>query len=174
MFRIVLSLLVVFPSMVMATPSMHTLLSQGEYVEPIVVIQQVEMEHDGLVSAFDMDIENDQLIYEIELINLDTNELIAFEFDAQDGSLKSKKLSQFASDDLDQIKAAKVLIEHNMSFSDLVKLATKNKSGYLIEAELEHDLTISYLELKLLNVNNKHTIAFDIENLRPLPLLQWD
>ncbi|MEZ9536628.1 PepSY domain-containing protein [Shewanella sp. 10N.286.51.B8] len=174
MFRIVLSLLVVFPSMVMATPSMHTLLSQGEYVEPIVVIQQVEMDHNGLVSAFDMDIENDQLIYEIELINLDTNELIAFEFDAKDGSLMSKKLSHFASDDLDQIKAAKVLIDHKMTFTDLIKLATKNQSGYLIEAELEHDLTISYLELKLLNAASKHTIAFDIENLRPLPLLQWD
>ncbi|WP_144211871.1 PepSY domain-containing protein [Shewanella donghaensis] len=174
MFRIVLSLLVVFPSMVMATPSMHTLLSQGGYVEPIVVIGSVEAEYDGLVSSFDMDIKNGQLIYEIDILNLDTNEVIELEFDATDGNLVTKKLNVFESDDLDQIKAARIVIAQGMTFTDLVKLATQDQPGYLIEAALDHDLAISYLELKLLNVSSKHTIAFDIENLRPLPLLQWD
>ncbi|WP_394497450.1 hypothetical protein [Shewanella sp. ENK2] len=85
-----------------------------------------------------------------------------------------KKLTALESDDLDQVKAAKVLISKGMTFTELVKLAKENQSGYLIEAELDHDLAISYLELKLLNVSSKHTIAFDIEELRPLPLLQWD
>ncbi|MCL1047250.1 hypothetical protein Q4601_11425 [Shewanella sp. 1_MG-2023] len=174
MFRIVLSLLVVFPSMVMATPTMHTLLSEGEYVQPLVVVEQIETEYSGVVSSFDMDVENGQLIYEIDLLNLDDSEITEFSFDASDGSLITKKLSAFEADDLDQVKAARVLIKQKMTFTELVTMAQKGQTGYLIEAELDHDLAISYLELKLLNVSSKHTIAFDIEELRPLPLLQWD
>lgn len=61
-----------------------------------------------------------------------------------------------------------------MKFSELVTLAIKNQQGYLTQAELDHDLSISYLELKLLNQDSRNTIAFDIETLRPLPLLKWD
>ncbi|ARD24280.1 hypothetical protein [Shewanella japonica] len=174
MFRIVLSLLVVFPSMVMATPSMHTLLSEGGYVQPITVIEQIELDYRGIVSSFDMDVENGQLIYEVDVLNLEDSEITELSFFAVDGALMKKKLTTLESDDLDQVKAAKVLISKGMTFTELVKLAKENQSGYLIEAELDRDLAISYLELKLLNVSSKHTIAFDIEELRPLPLLQWD
>jgi hypothetical protein len=61
-----------------------------------------------------------------------------------------------------------------LSFSDLVSMAMKDKPGFLLEAELDHDLAISYLELKLLTEMSKNTVAFDIDNLRPLPLLKWD
>ncbi|WP_394497452.1 hypothetical protein [Shewanella sp. ENK2] len=80
MFRIVLSLLVVFPSMVMATPSMHTLLSEGGYVQPITVIEQIELDYRGIVSSFDMDVENGQLIYEVDVLNLEDSEITELSF----------------------------------------------------------------------------------------------
>ncbi len=60
-----------------------------------------------------------------------------------------------------------------MAFSELVRLASQKHQGKLLEAQLEHDLGISYLEFKMVDENGKRKHAFDIQKLKPLPMLQW-
>uniref|UniRef100_UPI0040474913 hypothetical protein n=1 Tax=Shewanella sp. TaxID=50422 RepID=UPI0040474913 len=114
------------------------------------------------------------LIYKISMVNLETRKMSKYQYRALDGVLLKEKSSDYSTDDIGLLNAAKVLQAKHMTFSALVALAIENQQGYLTQAELDHDLSISYLELKLLNQDSKNTIAFDIETLRPLPLLKWD
>jgi hypothetical protein len=53
-------------------------------------------------------------------------------------------------------------------------MAMQNSKAHLLEAQLDKDLGIAYLELKVMDERGKHKLAFDIEKQRPLPLLKWD
>jgi hypothetical protein len=159
---------------VLAAPSMYQVLSQGEYQTPISVMKQLESNKGDMIVAFDMEIEADELIYEFVIVNLVKQQLIETRIRAKDGAKLKDSSKTIAADDLDQVQAVKMLQRKQLSFSDLVSMAMKDKPGFLLEAELDHDLAISYLELKLLTEMSKHTVAFDIDNLRPLPLLKWD
>jgi uncharacterized membrane protein YkoI len=162
------------PCAVMATPSMHSLLINGEFLKPITVMEQLEQQAKGTICDFDVDVEEGLLVYKISMVNINTHQISKYQYRALDGQLLTEKSSTYASDDIGQVNAAKMLQDKHMKFSELVTLAIENQQGYLTQAELDHDLSISYLELKLLNQDSRNTIAFDIETLRPLPLLKWD
>ena len=163
-----------FPCAVMATPSMRTLLNNGDFVMPIVVMKQLEQQDQGTICDFDVDVEDGVLVYKISMVNIEAHRMSKYEYRALDGEQLNEKSAAYASDDIGQVNAVKVLQAKHMTFSALVALAIENQKGYLTRAELDHDLSISYLELKLLNQDSRSTIAFDIETLRPLPLLKWD
>ncbi|MBO1898546.1 hypothetical protein HNW13_022640 [Shewanella sp. BF02_Schw] len=162
------------PCAVMATPSMHSLLINGDFLKPITVMEQLEQQDEGTICDFDVDVEEGLLVYKISMVNVETHRINKYEYRALDGTLLTEKSSAYVSDDIGQVNAAKMLQAKHMKFSELVTLAIENQQGYLTQAELDHDLSISYLELKLLNQDSRNTIAFDIETLRPLPLLKWD
>ncbi|MBB1268796.1 hypothetical protein [Shewanella sp. SR44-3] len=173
MFRC-LFVFLAFSCNALAAPSMYQVLSQGTYQTPISVMKQLEAVKGDMIVAFDMEIEADELIYEFMIVNLAKQKLIETRIRAKDGVKLKDSSKTIAADDLDQVQALKMLQKKQLSFSDLVNMAIKNQPGFLLEAELDHDLAISYLELKLLTEQSKNTIAFDIDNLRPLPLLKWD
>ncbi|MCL1159142.1 hypothetical protein K8B83_02600 [Shewanella inventionis] len=162
------------PCAVMATPSMHTLLINGDFLKPIVVMKQLEQQDKGTICDFDVEVEEGLLVYKISMVDVETRKMSKYQYRALDGVLLNEKTSVYSSDDIGPVNAAKMLQAKQMTFSALVALAIEDQQGYLTQAELDHDLSISYLELKLLNQDSKNTIAFDIETLRPLPLLKWD
>jgi uncharacterized membrane protein YkoI len=167
-------LLFPFTAATAATPSMYQVLSQGDFLKPLTVMQQLEQVSGDTIVAFDMEIERDELLYEFTLVNLTKGLITESRVRAKDGVELSSSNKSIAANDLDQAQAVKMLQKKRLSFSALVAMAMDKQSGYLLEAEVDHDLAISYLELKLLTESSKNTVAFDIENLRPLPLLRWD
>ncbi|MFV7784779.1 PepSY domain-containing protein [Shewanella marisflavi] len=158
----------------LANPAVLELLSDSQSLTPQKMIEQAEKTYPGVISEFQIDVENGQLIYELSMINTKEDAITEFEFWAKDGRLIRQKVEGLEADDKDELKAVKLLKEMDQSFSQLLKLAMGGSGAHILEAQLDHDLGISYLELKLIDANGKHRIAFDIENQRPLPLLKWD
>lgn len=173
MVRILLALCFV-PFMAMATPTMQALFSQHGIQQPEAVIQQWEENSKGMICSYTAVIDDDQLVYKLTALDTDARMLFNLEFAAINGELIEETSRIYKDGDLEQLGAVNLMQDKQLSFSKLISLATDHKPGYLIEASLDHDLSISYIELKLLNANAQNIIAFDIENLQPLPLLKWN
>ncbi|WP_076414020.1 PepSY domain-containing protein [Shewanella sp. UCD-KL12] len=157
-----------------AEDSIMTLLSDESNLTPQAFLQQVETEYPGTVAEFEIDVENGELIYELSIIDTQLKTITEFEFRAKDGRLVKQQVESLEADDRDELIAVNLMEDKSLSFSSLVNKAMSARQAYILEAQLDHDLGISYLELKLIDENGKSKIAFDIESLRPLPLLKWD
>ncbi|MBT1445152.1 hypothetical protein KJI95_11535 [Shewanella sp. JM162201] len=156
-----------------ANTSLFNLLSTGERVEPLAMMEKVESEHQGFISAFELDVQEGELMYEFDVIDPDENTLSELTIRAADGALVVQRNSKLEADDHDELEAVKLLERNEMRFSELARLATDKHQGKLLQAQLEHDLGISYLEFKLIDETGKRKHAFDIQKLKPLPMLQW-
>lgn len=156
-----------------ASPS-YFMLQQRAYLSPHSVMQLIEKEFPGVIAEFDMDMQEGVLIYQFELINPLANAITRFEYRASDGKLLKQKAAKVTANDKGGLEAARLISLKHQTFSGLIALATQNHQGFLTDAKLDHDLGIGYLELKLLNDTGQYKLAFDIDNLQPLPLLKWD
>lgn len=75
------------PCAVMATPSMHSLLINGDFLKPITVMEQLEQQDKGTICDFDVDVEEGLLVYKISMINVETHRINKYEYRALDGTL---------------------------------------------------------------------------------------
>ena len=157
-----------------AAQSMYSMFAAGDYVQPLSVMQQIEKGFSGVIAEFEMETQEGELVYQFELINPLANSITRFEYRARDGKLLKQKASKVSADDLAEVEAARLIAVKNQTFSGIIAKAIKERKAFLTEAKLDHDLGISYLEIKLLDDTGKFKLAFDVDNLRPLPLLQWD
>ena len=173
MFRLLLAMLF-FPWAVFATPAMQALLDKGEYLAPVAVMEQFELQNKGTIYGFGVVLQNEELVYKFSTINIDTQHISQLDYRAINGELIAEQSQAFDATNTEQMGVVELLRHKQLTFSSLVSMAIKGKQGYLMVAVLDHDPSISYLELKLRQQASDSTIAFDIENLRPLPLLKWD
>jgi uncharacterized membrane protein YkoI len=150
------------------------MLANGVYLPPLSVMQQLENSFPGVVAEFNMDEQEGELIYQFELINPLANSITRFDYRARDGKLLKQKANKISADDISEIEATRLITAKDQTFSGIIAKATKDHHAFLTEAKLDHDLGISYLELKLLTDTGKYKLAFDVENLQQLPLLKWD
>lgn len=157
-----------------ANSTVLELLSDSQSLTPPQLIAQAEKSYPGVISEFDIDVINGELIYEVSMIDTQADTVTEFEFWAKDGKLIRQKVATLEADDRDELKAVRMMQEMDLGFSQLLKTAMGDSTAHIVEAQLDHDLGISYLELKLIDQHGKRRLAFDIENQRPLPLLKWD
>ena len=163
-----------FSAQTWAEQSVLDLLSDEQNLSPQALMLKIEKQYSGVISEFEIDVEKGVLIYEISLIDTDSETITEFEFNAKDGQLLSQKVEALEADDMDGLQAVILMEDINQSFYSLVHKAMDGRHGHIVEAQIDHDLGISYLEIKLINAAGKHRLAFDIKNQRPLPLLTWD
>lgn len=159
---------------VSAAQSLYSMLGSGQYQPPLKVMQQIEKDFPGVIAEFEMEMQEGELVYQFELINPLANAITHFEYRARDGKLLKQKAGKVSADDLGEVEATRLITSKHQTFSGLITMAIKDHKGFLTDAKLDHDLGISYLELKLLDDTGKYKLAFDVDNLRQLPLLKWD
>ncbi len=70
-----------------ANTSLFNLLSTGERVDPLAMMEKVEAEHPGYISEFELDVEEGELLYEFDVINPEENTLTELTYRATDGAL---------------------------------------------------------------------------------------
>ncbi|QSX30006.1 hypothetical protein JYB88_17815 [Shewanella cyperi] len=157
-----------------AANPLYDSLVAGNPKDPLVLMAEIETEQSGIISQFDIDFDDGELHYEFDLINPAEDSLTELTLRASDGKLLLQKVNKLEADDQDELAAVKLLQQKELSFSALVTMAVQEQQGKLIEAQLEHDLGISYLEFKLMDENGKRKLAFDINKLKPLPMLTWE
>ncbi|MGS0681113.1 PepSY domain-containing protein [Shewanella sp. 125m-7] len=157
-----------------AGQGLYSLMSTGNYPLPTEIMQKLEQQHEGVISEFEADIENGELVYEFKIIDAQANTITEYEYRAIDGSLKEREVGRIKKDDSDELAGVLMLQQNGLSLSDMLTLVGKETSGYIVKAEVDNDLGISYIELEILDIEGKRQLAFDIENKQLLPLLKWD
>lgn len=166
--------LVLFSSAAVASPTLLELLNDNDRIQPIELMQRIESQFPGVIVEFETDVENGALVYEIDLINPDDRTTTELDLLASNGEILKRKVERLEADDMAELAVVKLLVQKQLSFSQLVEMAVQNSKAHLLEAQLDKDLGIAYLELKVMDERGKHKLAFDIEKQRPLPLLKWD
>ena len=157
-----------------AGQGLYSLMTTGEYPLPIAMMQQLEQQHEGVISEFEADIENGELIYEFKMIDPQAKTITEYEYRAIDGSLKEREVERLDKDDKDELSGVMMLEQNGLSLSEMLTLVAEESEGHIIKAEVDNDLGISYIELEILDIDGKRKLAFDIENKQLLPLLKWD
>lgn len=173
MARLLLTLLLI-SGVAHAAPSLWQLLSQTPHVTPITVMQDLEQRFPGVIAQFNAVFDQGELIYEIEILNPQNNSVTELEVRGKDGILLRHETEKLAPEDHNEFKAALKVIEHKQTFSELIQQAMQQHQAFLVEAQLDRDLGINYLELELSTADGKQKLAFDIDQQKPLPLLTWD
>ena len=157
-----------------AEQSVLELLSDEQNLSPQELILKVEKEYSGVICDFEIDVENGELIYEVSVIDAERETVTEFEFKAKGGGLLNQKVERLEVADKYGLKAVILIEKMGQTFYSLVNNAMHDRNGYIVGAKIDHDLGISYLEIKLVDAAGKRKLAFDIESQRPLPLLTWD
>lgn len=173
MARWLLGLLLV-SGLVHAQSDLWQLTSQTKHVEPISLMQNVEQRFPGVIVQFDVKNKDHKLIYEIEILSPADGTVTKLHIAAIDGALVGKKTKKLAPENNNELSAVLKILQHKQTFSQVVQQAVANDKAFLVEAKLDRDLGINYLELELLNADGNQRLAFDIDQQQPLPLLTWD
>ena len=159
--------------MASAAPKLSTDVDQTQFQNPIDTMRSIEKSIPGVITYFSIDTTHTPMMYEFKVLNPKTHMLTQLEYYASSGKLMAKKAHIYQANHHSELAAISFISKNKLEFSELVELAIQKNSVHLLNAELDHDLGISYLELKLLDNKGRYRLAFDVEKLRPLPLLKW-
>ncbi len=142
---------------------------------PLQILKQVEQRYQkaGRIVEFELEVDNGVLTYEVSLGRSDDNHFLELVLDDQ-GRVLEQEQEPGDIDDESDLEALAALEEQNYRVSELVERAIGQQSGFLLEAQLEHNIGISYLEVELLTEQGKRKLAVDLATGEPLPILQWD
>ncbi|MCL1138279.1 PepSY domain-containing protein [Shewanella pneumatophori] len=157
-----------------AGQGLYSMISAGNYPLPTTTMLQLESAHEGVISEFEAEIENGELVYEFKMIDPQAKTITEYEYRAIDGSLIEREVGRLKKDDNDELAGVLMLQQNGLSLSDMLTLVSQESDGYIVKAEVDNDLGISYIELEILDIDGKRKLAFDIENKQLLPLLKWD
>ncbi|MCH1919905.1 hypothetical protein L9G15_10715 [Shewanella sp. A3A] len=156
-----------------ATPSYWQGLNNGELLAPRRMIAQVEQQFPGVVTQFSISTQQQQVQYDIQLIEPITKTCHLLLLNAHDGALLQQQDQSLDSHN-ELLHLVQHLQQQQVQFSQLLNQALAHKQGKLVSAKLDRGLGISYIELKLLNADGSERLAYDIDHRRQLPLLKWD
>ncbi|ABZ74707.1 conserved hypothetical protein [Shewanella halifaxensis HAW-EB4] len=157
-----------------AGQGLYSMMSTGNYPSPTEIMQKLELQHEGVISEFEVDIENGELVYEFKIIDPQAKTITSYEYRAIDGSLKEREVGRLKKDDNDELAGVVMLQQNGLSLSEMLILVGEETRGHIVKAEVDNDLEISYIELEILDIDGKRQLAFDIENKQLLPLLKWN
>ncbi|MCL1098890.1 hypothetical protein [Shewanella gelidii] len=149
-------------------------ISEQQLPSPIKVMQQVELLHVGIISRFHLE-RNSQgdLSYRIDVIESQEHQVTHFSYSINNGLLINEGVNDLSSYEVEKLNAVLFLKVNRLSFSNMVKSATTESRGHILEAKLEHDLGVNYLSVELVDAQGKHMVAFDLDEQRPMPVLKW-
>lgn len=171
--RLILVALSLISTTALATPSYWQGLNNGELLAPRRLIAKVEQQFPGVVTQFSISTKQQQVQYDIQLIEPITKTSHLLLLNAHDGVLLKQQDQRLDSEDT-LLRVVQHLQQQQLQFSQILNQALAHKQGKLIAAKLDRGLGISYVELKLLNANGSERLAYDIDHQRQLPLLKWD
>ncbi|MGB0893897.1 MAG: hypothetical protein ACPGUD_05765 [Parashewanella sp.] len=165
--------LLFYSSIAVAYGNLFATLTSRPFQDPMDAIRLVEKTQPGVISSFNTEVQQGDIYYIFYVVNQRDNTCVQLEYAALTGKLIQQNVSILNSSQHPELAAIKFISKNKLLFSELVELAKKQDSVHLLRAELDHDLGISYLELELIDNNGQHRSAFNVETLRPLPLLKW-
>ncbi|WP_028113465.1 hypothetical protein [Ferrimonas kyonanensis] len=175
MLRYILTIFLLSPvTALSAEPSsqLWAYLSGADVVSASEIFEQASRERPKeQIVDFEVELENEQLSFEVSLYNSTTKQITELSYDDA-GVLVG---TEFELDEWrggDQLLAIKTLLSHPKSIDELISDLSNNRPGELIAANIGSNLSIPFLWVTLLTVEGKQSYAIDLKSNTAIPILQ--
>lgn len=140
-------------------------------------IEKVSNDYTGSIVEFELDDHKGQTSYEIEIINLKTEEKHKLQISSEDGSLLkekvgSTKLMGINRLDEDEIDAINALSNSQFNLQSTVAILREKYSAEIVEFELENKKGITFYKFKLIDENGRQRVIVDVKSGEIIPVLK--
>jgi len=140
-------------------------------------IEKVNTDYSGYITEFEVDDYKNQAAYEIEVINLVTEEKRELKLSLEDGSLlkeKNKNIKVLGINRLDddELFAIKELQTSEFKLSETIALLKEKYSANILEFELDSKKGISFYKFKLITEQGKKRVLVDIKTGNVIPVMK--
>ncbi|MBV7316089.1 PepSY domain-containing protein [Shewanella sp. NIFS-20-20] len=157
-----------------AQPQLMTSLQNSNLYSPMSILDKVTKLSPGIVSEFDTRLDGERLVYLVEVVDTKDKSHTEYIVNAESGAVLRVFKSKLQAKDMAEYRAANSLVAKEHDMQHFLKQAINNQPGRLIQAKLDNDLGINYLEFTILDGSKAHTQAFNIDRMQPIPLLTRD
>lgn len=146
-------------------------------ISPDEAIALVTKHYPGTLKEFRVEDDEDELIYEINLIDPDAKEEIELEVSAQSGKIvredRDALNSWFSFRNISGKKKYQYLLQNKITLQSAIAEAQKIEPGVLIEAELEQEKGVVFFEIKMITDKGKRKVIVDLDSGKPIPVTRY-
>jgi len=139
-------------------------------------VEKVSNDYQGQIVEFEVDDYQNQATYEIEMINLVTEEKHKLQVSLEDGSIlkeksKSTKILGINRLDDDELFALKELQSAEFNLSETIQRLKEKYNADIFEFELESEKGISFYKFKLMGEQGMKRVLVDIKTGSIIPVM---
>lgn len=140
-------------------------------------IEKVSSDYTGYITEFEVDDYKNQATYEVEVINLVTEEKREVKLSLEDGSLlkeKSKNIKLLGINRLDddELFAIQELQTSEFKLDETIALLKEKYNANILEFELDSKKGISFYKFKLITDQGKKRVLVDIKTGNVIPVMK--
>lgn len=141
---------------------------------PTEVLYNIEQHYakNAVIVEFELEIENGQSVFEVTLYEAKKQRFIELLLDSA-GKVIELEYEAPELDEQEEIAAANLMSRKGYTLHGLVTQLDSEPTHYLIEAQLEQDMGITYMVATFVTSKGRHKKAIDLETGKNLPLLHW-
>ncbi|MDA7746554.1 PepSY domain-containing protein [Psychromonas sp.] len=128
-------------------------------------VEKVQNNYKGQIIEFELEDDNNQLSYEIEVIDVITKEKHKLELSLEDGSVlkeKSKSIGIKRLDD-DELAALTDLQASDFNLNKIIALLKEQYKADILEFELENEKGITFYKFKLFSEQGTQQVLVDVK-----------
>jgi uncharacterized membrane protein YkoI len=140
-------------------------------------VEKVNTEYAGHIIEFEIDDYKNKATYEIETINIETEQKHKVKLSLEDGSVlkeesKSIKILGLNRLDDDELFALKELQTSDFKLSSTIATLKEKYNASIIEFELESEKGISFYKFKLMSEQGSKRVIVDIKTGNVIPVMK--
>ncbi|MFU2511647.1 MAG: hypothetical protein ACTH4U_03030 [Pseudoalteromonas prydzensis] len=171
---LLVSLLFVTSMSIAASSAIFAKLHQANAPTPSAILQKIENEYSNkaVIVEFELEFEKGNTTYEVTLYQASSARFIELLVD-QNGSLIELEYNAPELDEQEEIAAAELMRHKGYTMQGLVRKMHDPAHQYLIEAQLEQDMGVTYMVATFITAQGRHKKAIDLATGKDLPLLRW-
>ncbi|MDQ9090174.1 hypothetical protein RC083_01065 [Pseudoalteromonas haloplanktis] len=171
---LLLSFLFITSISIAASTAVFDKLHQANAPSPQSILQKIENEYakKAVVVEFELEFEHGKTTYEVTLYQAEKHRFIELLVDQQ-GKLIELEYDAPEIDEQEEIAAATLMSQKGLTMQGLVAQLDSPAHQYLLEAQLEQDMGITYMVATFVTEQGRHKKAIDLATGKDLPLLRW-
>lgn len=141
---------------------------------PVEILTKLENQYlnKAVIVEFELEFDNGRTTYEVTLYQASHHRFIELLVD-EAGKLEEFEYEAPEIDDQEEIAAAKLMSKKNLLMQSLVNELAASNNHFLIEAQLEQDMGVTYMVATFVSSQGRYKKAFDLVTGKNLPLLRW-
>lgn len=157
-----------------ASSAIFEKLHQANAPTPSAILQKIENKYSNkaVIVEFELEFEKGNIVYEVTLYQASNARFIELLVD-QKGNMIELEYNAPELDDQEEIAAAELMRHKGYTMQGLLSKMHDPAHQYLIEAQLEQDMGVTYMVATFVTAQGRHKKAIDLATGKDLPLLRW-